>query len=95
MESTEVGVRDLKAHLSAHLARVKTGATITVTARGRPVARLVPAGGMDIPPTIAALIDAGEVRWSGQRLPPHRPMPVAPGEKSMAQFISEGRDGRD
>lgn len=39
--STNVGVRDLRDHLSAYLERVKDGETITVTEHGRPVARLV------------------------------------------------------
>jgi prevent-host-death family protein len=37
-----VGVADLKAHLSAHLRRVRDGETIVVTDRDRPVAKLVP-----------------------------------------------------
>jgi prevent-host-death family protein len=41
--TTEVGVRELKAHLSRYLAEVRDGAEVTVTDRGRPVARLVPA----------------------------------------------------
>ncbi|MFZ4519381.1 MAG: type II toxin-antitoxin system Phd/YefM family antitoxin [Microthrixaceae bacterium] len=39
-----VGVRDLKAHLSEYLGRVRDGETLVVTDRGRPVARLVPYG---------------------------------------------------
>jgi prevent-host-death family protein len=39
-----IGVRDLRAHLSAYLRQVANGATITVgDRRGRPLARLVPA----------------------------------------------------
>lgn len=38
----DVGVRELKAHLSEHLARVADGETVVVTDRGRPVARIVP-----------------------------------------------------
>lgn len=37
-----VGIADLKAHLSEHLKRVKTGDTLVVTDRERPVARIVP-----------------------------------------------------
>ena len=36
------GVAELKAHLSRYLASVKEGEEVTVTERGRPVARLVP-----------------------------------------------------
>jgi prevent-host-death family protein len=37
-----VGVAELKAHLSEYLARVQDGEEIIVADRGRPVARLVP-----------------------------------------------------
>ena len=43
----EVGVRDLKAHLSEHLERVANGEVITVTSRGRRVAQIVPVPGRD------------------------------------------------
>ena len=43
----EVGIRDLKAHLSEHLERVANGAVITVTSRGRRVAQIVPVLGRD------------------------------------------------
>lgn len=36
------GIRDLKAHLSEYLERVRGGEEIVVTDRGRPVARIVP-----------------------------------------------------
>jgi prevent-host-death family protein len=41
----EVGVRDLRDHLSSWLERVKTGDELVVTEHGRPVARLTPASG--------------------------------------------------
>lgn len=40
MES--IGVRELRQHASRYLARVADGASIQITDRGRPVARLVP-----------------------------------------------------
>ena len=38
----EAGIRDLRDHLSRYLTRVQAGEELTVTDRGRPVARLVP-----------------------------------------------------
>ncbi len=38
----QVGIADLKAHLSQYLKRVESGEEIIVADRGRPVARLVP-----------------------------------------------------
>ena len=37
-----VGIADLKAHLSAHLRRVRRGRTLTVLDRDTPVAQIVP-----------------------------------------------------
>jgi len=37
-----VGVRDLKNRLSHHLKRVRAGARLTVTERGKPIATLAP-----------------------------------------------------
>ncbi|XSG85848.1 MAG: type II toxin-antitoxin system Phd/YefM family antitoxin [Methylohalobius sp. ZOD2] len=38
----ETSVRELKAHLSEYLRRVAEGEEVTVTVRGKPVARLTP-----------------------------------------------------
>lgn len=40
--SKTVGVRELRQNLSRYLERVKEGETLTITERGREVARLVP-----------------------------------------------------
>lgn len=41
----EVGIRELKAHLSEYVARVAAGEAFTVTDRGVPRALLTPVGG--------------------------------------------------
>lgn len=43
----EVGVRQLHDRLSEHIDRVEAGAAVTVTRRGRPVARLTAVSGED------------------------------------------------
>jgi len=43
----EVGVRELHDHLSRYIQHVAAGAEVTVTMRGRPVARLAPIGRED------------------------------------------------
>jgi prevent-host-death family protein len=67
-----VGVRDLKASLSAHLRRVSAGESILVTDHGRVVARLVPP---DVPEGLSGLIRSGRLNWAARRLtvPPKRP----------------------
>ncbi len=51
----EVGIRELRDHLSRWLEEVQGGRELVVTERGRPVARLVPAsGGSSMEELIAA-----------------------------------------
>jgi prevent-host-death family protein len=67
---TDVGVRELKQHLSKYLDRAEQGEVLRVTERGRPKALLGPLPGR-------ARIDGGIAEgWitpgSGERLPPVR-----------------------
>jgi prevent-host-death family protein len=51
----DVGIRDLKANLSAYLRRVAAGETFTVTDRGHPVAVLTaPVARVDLAAAVAA-----------------------------------------
>ncbi|HZV49567.1 MAG TPA: type II toxin-antitoxin system prevent-host-death family antitoxin [Candidatus Dormibacteraeota bacterium] len=62
MESTirsHVGVRELKAHLSAYLDQVRRGHPLVVTEHGRPIVEIVPYGGTS---KLAELIGAGRAR---------------------------------
>ena len=72
----EVGVRQLKNDLSRYLRRVREGATLVVTDRGEPIARIVPAG---VPDDVASLITDGRITWSGARIHAPRPVTIAPG----------------
>ena len=84
----KVGVRDLKASLSRYLGLVKSGETIVVTERGRPIARIVPAA---IPEHIAGLMAQGRVTWSGKPFaPPRRVFTLKPGPP-VSDYITEDR----
>lgn len=85
---TEIGVRELKNSASRHIERVEAGEVLTVTRRGRPVARLIPAA---MPPAIAELVLEGRARWNGRR--PTLPKPVAlRGDGPLASdYVIEGR----
>ena len=63
----EVGVRELRDHLSRWLNEVKAGSELVITERGRPVARLVPAAG---PTSLDDLIAAGIVTPPTKRREP-------------------------
>jgi prevent-host-death family protein len=61
---SEVGIRALKQNASAVVAEAAAGETVTITDRGRPVARMtaIPAS------RLWALIDAGRARPARRRL---------------------------
>ena len=83
----DVGVRDLKQHLSEYLDRVQRGQSITITDRGRPKAMLVPIAEGDV------LADGIEQGWitpaaSSRRL---RPVVRATSPRRVADVIDEDR----
>jgi len=86
---TEVGVRDFKNGASGYLERAEAGEVITVTRRGKPVARVVPA---QLSPAIARLVAEGRIAWSGgkPRLPRSRVTLSGPGP-TAADYVGEGR----
>ena len=65
----EVGIRDLRDHLSSWLERVKAGDEVLVTEHGRPVARLTPTTGRA---RLDDLIKQGVVTPAKR---PRRPLP--------------------
>ena len=84
-----VGVRDLKASLSAHLRRVSAGESILVTDHGRAVARLVPP---DVPESLSRLIRGGRLNWAGRRLSVPRRRPALRGKGlTLADIVLRDR----
>lgn len=53
----EIGVRDLRDHLSRYLAEARQGRSLTITDHGKPVAKLIPTG----PSSLERLIADGTV----------------------------------
>jgi prevent-host-death family protein len=83
----DVGVRELKAQLSAYLKRAAAGEVITVTDRGRPVAVLgPPLGGVDLEVAQAEGWVTGPTR---RGLGPVRRQPA---RTSVLQALNEDRD---
>ena len=79
----EVSVRELKNHLSAHLRRLESGETITVTRHGKPVALITPAGQAEDELTrkMRELVARGVISWSGKK-------PLIP--RKRIKLIGEG-----
>ena len=88
----EVGIRALKQNASEVVARVEAGEEITVTNRGRPVARIVPHLSKPRRSRIEEMIARGEITpatGSLADLPP--PHPALPG-RSLSEVLKEMRD---
>jgi len=62
-----VGVRDLKINLSRHLKRVRAGARLLVTDRGRSIATIVPVVQKADQDWLHRLVAEGKVHWNGQK----------------------------
>lgn len=82
----EAGVRELRNHLSRYLARVKAGEELTVTDRGRAIARLVP---VDRPRPFDRLVAEGVVEpAAGARRRPARRIAV---DEPVSDLVAEQR----
>ena len=94
MQEVRAGSRELKAHLGRYLAIVRAGGAVTVTDRGRPVARIVPLGkGEASAPERAKLaVEAGLAHWSGRKPQISLPFPRPRDGGTLAALVSEGRD---
>jgi len=77
---TEVGIRELRNHLSQYLERVEHGEEVVVTDRGRAVARVLPVSGER---TIDRLIREGKVT------PARRPARSVPKRVKATGSVSE------
>jgi prevent-host-death family protein len=69
---SDVGIRELRDHLSRYISQVREGSEVTVTDHGRAVARIVP---LDRPRLLDRLIEEGRVTPAGDKRrsrPQHR-----------------------
>jgi prevent-host-death family protein len=62
-----VGIRELKAHLSRHLKRVRAGAYLAVTERGRRIATISPAEAAASVDWAHRLVAEGCAAWNGRK----------------------------
>jgi len=72
-----VGIRELKAHLSRHLRRVRSGVRLLVTERGRVVATIDPM--------------AGQARWDGGKPLGCRPPAAGKARAQVSAAVLEDR----
>jgi antitoxin (DNA-binding transcriptional repressor) of toxin-antitoxin stability system len=60
-----VGIRDLKAHLSRHLKRVRSGVRLAVTERGKTIAMISPTVTQASVDWAHQLVAEGRAHWNG------------------------------
>ena len=91
MAEMNVGIRELKMHLSRYLRQVKAGKTIIITEHGKPIGQLMPAA-RSLEDRLEAMIRTGQATWNGKKLRPFKPTVKLRGGKSIADLISEDRE---
>lgn len=82
-------MRELRANLSRYLSQIAEGASVTVTDRGRPVARLV--GVEREPPGLRRLIEAGRVRLPSRPAGDHAGRPLPKPTLPVADLVADQR----
>ncbi len=85
-----VGIRELKTHLSRHLKRVRSGARLLVTERGRSIATINP---VDAPADVDwahQLVAEGRAHWNGGK-PTGAKRPANITGKTASSIVLEDR----
>ena len=86
-----VGIRQLKSGLSGYLKRVRAGARVTVTERGRAIAVISP---IEAPADVAwarDLVASGRAEWSGGKPAGATPPARAASGASVSAAVIEDR----
>jgi len=89
----DVGIRELKAHLSRYVKAAREGQRIVVTDRGVPVAVLSPPPvdtRDDLPPALRQLISDGRAAGPARALPLSPVIPVR-ASRSVQEILDEDR----
>jgi len=86
-----IGIRELKTRLSAYMQQVKSGATVVITERGKPIARIVPLS-PSVKNRVQELVQAGLMAWSGRKLAPLAPVARTRGRQTVADLLLEDRE---
>lgn len=91
MAQLSVGIRQLKGQLSHYVDQVKTGSTVVITERGKPVGQIVPIA-PSLQDRLQQLAQANLLAWSGRKLVNRTPPARARGSKSVAELLLEDRE---
>lgn len=86
-----IGIRELKEQLSGHIHEVKNGATLVITERGKPVARLIPVAA-DLDDKIQQMLDSGMASWNGHKPPTEGFRASVKGPQTVSELLLEDRE---
>ena len=85
-----IGLRELNQNPSKAVARVRAGASLVVTDRGKPVLRMIPE--TEDPSSLQQMIAAGGARPPAEHGMPELISDLAPGLESLAALLVADRD---
>lgn len=85
-----VGIRALKAHLSRHLKRVRSGVRLAVTERGKTIATISPVEPRASVDWAHRLVAEGHAHWNGAK-PRGGVHPPKPSRRTAASVVLEDR----
>lgn len=85
-----VGIRELKTHLSRHLKRVRSGARLLVTERGRSIATISPVEAPADVDWAHQLVAEGRANWNGGK-PAGASRPAKISGRTAASIVLEDR----
>jgi len=86
-----VGIRELKSQLSRYVRQVKSGATVVITERGKPVGRIVPLE-PSLETRLQQLVKTGQAAWSGRKLASRPSAAQTQGDRTVANLLLEDRE---
>jgi prevent-host-death family protein len=86
-----VGIRELKANLSACLRRVRNGETLIVTDRGSEIATIVPVKSRTDTSWAWAMVQQGAATWNGQKPRGANDRVGLRGEATVSEAVIEDR----
>lgn len=86
-----IGIREIRQQASRYLREVESGATIQVTDRGRPIARLIPVGEVGILEDLVA--SARLTRARGDLFELGDPLDPRPGRRLPSETLARVRSG--
>jgi len=94
MQSTRVGIRDAKIHLSKFVKMVQNGSEIILTDRGRPVGKIVPIQAEELPLSsrIKKLEDMGILEALPQKKQKKLPLPIPVPDDIAQTMLKEDRN---